>query len=152
MPGYKGHLVGGVITFGIVFACMYTSQVTTATALEWLGFTLAGSLFPDIDIKSKGQKYFYWIFLALFLWLIYQKMHRLLAATSVVAIAPMLARHRGLFHKTWFVVGAPFLVCAVVGIYVPLVAKPLFCATIFFVAGALSHLFLDVGPRRMFKW
>ena len=36
---------------------------TLNTAIEWFGFCLIGSLFPDIDIGSKGRYVFYRIFL-----------------------------------------------------------------------------------------
>src|SRR5438309_2217826 len=62
MPGYKGHLVGGTVAFGLLFFALVgvvVRQPSMLIAGEWLLFALAGSLFPDIDIKSKGQKYFY---------------------------------------------------------------------------------------------
>lgn len=151
MPSYKGHLVGGTVFFGIVFYFIHSGQTSMVTAFEWLGFTLAGALFPDIDVKSKGQKYFYWVLLLLFLVLINQRRYALLAIVSVLSVTPMLARHRGLFHKIWFVVGAPFLLWVVMRAYFPHMASTLFFDTAFFVLGALSHLLLDLGPRRMFK-
>jgi len=69
MPGYKGHLVGGTVAYGLLFfglVGVVVKQPSMLTAGEWLLFALAGSLFPDIDIKSKGQKYFYYVIFLFF--------------------------------------------------------------------------------------
>jgi len=63
MPNYKGHLAGGVVTYCVVLCALVGTAPSFMTAGEWLLFTLAGALFPDIDIKSKGQKYFYYLVL-----------------------------------------------------------------------------------------
>ncbi len=110
MPGYKGHLVGGVAVFSIGFYFLQPCSTSMLGAGEWLLCACAGSLFPDVDVKSKGQKYAYWLVLALLLFLIGSKNYSLLSVVSICCVTPMLARHRGLFHKTWFVVVAPLTV------------------------------------------
>jgi len=152
MPGYKGHLCGGVAVFGLVFYGLHTPQTSMVTALEWLGFTLAGALFPDIDVKSKGQKYFYWVVLGVVLFFIHQQWYELLGVTAVCSVVPMLVQHRGLFHKAWFVVGAPALIYCVLSFYFPAIAQVALYDTFFFVLGALSHLYFDVGFKRMFRF
>ena len=113
MPGYKGHLVGGVVAFGLLFAVlMYlicTQQPSHLMIGEWLLCSLAGALFPDIDVKSKGQKYFYYVVFIFLAFLAAQQRFQMLTCFSFIAITPMLARHRGIFHCQWFVITVPLL-------------------------------------------
>ena len=152
MPNYKAHLVGGFVVYGIVVCALSQNCTSLFTAAEWLGCALAGSLFPDIDIKSKGQKLFYSIFLVLFLFLIFAQKYRLLAGASVLSVVPMLVRHRGIFHRLWFVIGAPFALWFLLSVHAPYLANILLFDTVFFVAGAISHLWLDFGFRRMMRF
>jgi hypothetical protein len=148
MPGYKGHLLGGLITYLLIMLVFVSVKPSFITACEWLFFTLAGSLFPDIDVKSKGQKYFYYVVLVCFIWLMYLGSYHMVSCLSCIAITPMLVRHRGIFHKSWF------LVFIVIGTWIfmstlfPTVSRPLLINLLLFLAGALSHLFFD---HRMHK-
>ncbi|MGC2310143.1 MAG: hypothetical protein WA432_00805 [Candidatus Babeliaceae bacterium] len=64
MPSYKGHLLGGLVVYSIALLFMATT-LSWLTKGEWLLCTLFGALFPDIDIKSKGQKLFYALLLVI---------------------------------------------------------------------------------------
>ena len=152
MPNYQTHLAGGAITFAAVLVCIvpYT-QPPVLTAGEWLLFALAGSLFPDIDIKSKGQKYFYWLVLLLLLILTYTKRFIPLAIISIVATIPLISKHRGLFHRAWFVIAAPLITWQILSVYYPPIKTALLLDMIFFIAGALSHLWLDMGLKKMIR-
>lgn len=153
MSNYKGHLAGGFIAYTVTIGILLAyCQPTFFTAVEWLLFTLAGALFPDIDIKSKGQKLFYWILLIIFVFLMLRKHFEILAVLSIVAITPLLVKHRGVFHRLWFVVSIPALAAFCLSMYVPTYASIIFFDTIFFIAGAISHLWLDMGFKRMFRW
>jgi len=152
MPNYKGHLAGGTVAYSVLFLLLCNSiKPSFITAGEWLVCTLAGALFPDIDIKSKGQKYFYRIVLLLFIVLIIQNQLKLLAGCSVIATIPMLARHRGLFHRMWFIVSLPLVIWICVALISPQLSTIVFFDAIFFLAGALSHLWLDLGFWRMIR-
>ena len=60
MPGYKGHIVGAALAFaGTLLVVSKTYPPTPLTALQWFLLTILGALFPDVDIKSKGQGIFY---------------------------------------------------------------------------------------------
>jgi LexA-binding, inner membrane-associated putative hydrolase len=153
MPGYKGHLSGGLVLF--VSCLLLVKQYycpSLCTIIEWLSCTLLGSVFPDIDVKSKGQKWFYWLLLVLFLYLFACRSYFILSIFGIIALVPMLVRHRGLFHKAWFIllIGATIvmLTAAVAPSYVTRVSFDLF----FFLIGAFSHLWLDFGFRRMLRW
>jgi hypothetical protein len=151
MPGYKGHLAGGCVAYGLVLGLLYGYCASSLVAMRWLFCTLAGSLFPDIDVKSKGQKYFYWVILGFFLLLIIERKFKVLAVSSIVSVFPMLVKHRGIFHKTWFVVLAPLTIWALIGSFLPEYSYILFFDVLFFIVGALSHLWLDLGIKRMLR-
>jgi hypothetical protein len=154
MPGYKGHLVGGTVAFGLLFfglVGVIIAQPSMLTASEWLLFTLAGSLFPDIDIKSKGQKYFYYVIFLVFIILAAHQRFEMLTCFSFITITPMLVRHRGIFHNPWFVIGLPLILWIVVSAAMPKVSERFFFDMLFFMIGALSHLWLDFGTRQMMQ-
>lgn len=152
MPGYKGHLVGGIIAFSLLFfgvIAFFIPEVSHFTIGEWLFFALAGALFPDIDVKSKGQKYFYYVVLMCLVVLVVRQQYEMLTCFSFIVITPMLARHRGIFHNPHFVIAMPLIVWIIIAMLAPTTAKPLFFDTVFFIAGALSHLWLDFGTRQI---
>lgn len=144
MPGYRGHIVGGAATFCIV--ALVVSKFyppTLITALQWFLLTIVGALFPDVDIKSKGQGIFYRVILLCLILLYLQKNWYLFAATSFMAMLPVLVRHRGLFHNIWFVIVVPFgLAYFMVGSF-PQYKTILLLDATFFAAGAVSHIILD---------
>ena len=154
MPGYKGHLVGGIVVYGLLFfglVGVVIAQPSMLTAGEWLLFALAGSLFPDIDIKSKGQKYFYYIVFLFFIILAAYQRFEMLTCFSFIIITPMLVRHRGIFHSQRFVIAIPLILWIVVSIFMPKVSSQFFFDMLFFIAGALSHIWLDFGARQMIR-
>jgi len=148
MPGHRTHLVGGLAVYGITLYLLRSYCTSTFVAAEWLLFILAGSLFPDIDTKSKGQKYLYLILVITIIILAIQRKFLIMAVLSVAAFIPIITRHRGLFHKTWFVVGFPASIGVLVSIYAPAYTRVAFFDTLFFVLGGLSHLVLDFGITR----
>lgn len=151
MPGYKGHLAGGCVAYGVTLGLLHGYCTSLMVALCWLLCALAGSLFPDIDVKSKGQKYFYWIILGFFLLLIIGRQFKLLAVSSIASVFPMLVKHRGIFHRAWFVVAAPLVLWTLISTYAPFYSQPSLFAVLFFIAGALSHLWLDMGLKGMVR-
>lgn len=155
MPNYKGHLAGGSCAYAIgivlVILVMLPAVPSLTTAAEWLFFALVGSLFPDIDTKSKIQKYFYWTMLLLVIFLIARNKRTLVMLLSIVSLVPLLVKHRGLFHRTWFIVGMPMLVCYGLCSCFPASALIIRYDMFFFVLGALSHLWLDLGWQRMLR-
>lgn len=149
MPGYRGHLVGGSIAFGFLLVLLQSMQPPVTVMAEWLLCALAGSLFPDIDVKSKGQNYFYKLII-LILFIVFLKGHmQLFMVLSSVALIPMIVRHRGLFHRLWFVIGFPLAVVFIVSAYYPQFTNMLLFDVAFFIVGAISHLWLDLGLRKM---
>lgn len=146
MPGYKAHLVGGAFTYAITyFTITHYIKATPIVAIQWAIICLLGSLFPDIDIKSKGQGIFYRLLTLFLIYLAYRQLWQLFVVMSFLALLPLLSRHRGLFHKLWFVSGVPFVVAFVVWTSFPCYTVLLFSSALFFAVGAVSHIVLDRG-------
>jgi hypothetical protein len=143
MPNYRGHVFGGCVVYVAVLAILNSYCISGFTALEWFLCTFAGALFPDIDTKSRGQKYFYWLVLVTLLFLIYRERFDLLAIISVCVTLPLLSKHRGIFHHFWFVTLVPLGIWFFIRSFRPDLSDQLLFDTVFFIAGALSHLWLD---------
>jgi len=143
MPNYKGHLCGGLVAYLCVMLAMVTIKPSMLTACEWLCFTLAGALFPDVDVKSKGQKYFYYFIFAVFVMLMCQGKHYYVSCLSIIAITPMLVRHRGVFHQIWFLIMISVGSWAIASFFLPALTRPLLINMLFFIVGCVSHVVLD---------
>jgi len=152
MPNYKGHLVGGFFVYCIIIFCLLAQTPSLFLGAEWLLCTLLGALFPDIDTKSKGRKIFYRTLFGLAIIFLYKQRVRALFLLLIIAIIPSLVRHRGIFHTWWFVVGLPLGLICYSKICLPAYATLITADALFFIAGALSHLWLDLGIKRMFRW
>ena len=151
MPGYRKHLFGGAVTYLSLLLLCSSLNPTMTTALEWLGFCLIGSLFPDIDIGSKGRYVFYRIFLIFLLVFLLRNNTVGLCLLAVLMLLPMLVQHRGLFHRWWLVIGLPFGVAWLCSCSFASCKDAFMLDAFFFAAGALSHLYLDLGLRRMLR-
>lgn len=151
MPCYKAHLTGGFVSALVLYSVLPGAPCTLLRIGELLLCALAGSLFPDIDTKSKGQKYFYRLFAVACLALVYARHYKMVAFMSIGSFVPLVVVHRGVLHRAWFVVGVPI---ALYGWYVlttGAVSYRLGYDTLFFIVGALSHLLLDLGFTRMWR-
>ena len=143
MPSYRGHLIGGVLTYLGMLQIIRYVQPDPHIIFQGLLFCLLGSLFPDIDIKSKGQKVFYFLLLLFLFYCLWMQRWDLFVALSLLGITPLLVRQRGLFHEVWF------LLCLTLGIIICLqscnkLCDPLLLAnSSFFFVGCLSHVALD---------
>lgn len=156
MPGYKGHLLGGACAFALVLYLFQDQCESAVTALQWLLCSLAGALFPDIDVKSKGQKYFYWIVLTVLIVLLGMQEYKLLAVCGIASITPMLSKHRGIFHEAWFIAALSAAAWLFISYLYPTQIEAFFYCALFFMIGAFSHLYLDRGwrglwPKKKFK-
>lgn len=154
MPGYRVHVGGGILFYiaGLFFISTYfIFHPPILLALEWFFCTILGSLFPDIDTKSKGQLIFY---KAIALCLFYLLWKRKIAAfiwLSLLAMVPQIVHHRGLFHKVWFVIALPFISALLFAKWFAVPQKLLLLDAFFFSIGALSHIFFDRSQTRLKK-
>ena len=147
MPGYKGHLAGGLF-----FACMalvgagMTGVVAISPLLGagMIGFCLLGALFPDVDTDSKGQRLYYAVFVAIDLGLIWQKEYLWAAWLGLFSMLPALSAHRGWTHTWWAMIATPLPILLIpmftLGADVWPQFIPFYAS---FVLGYFSHLLLD---------
>ncbi len=153
MPGYKTHIMGGVISFSAVYIGLitYGFHPTLFQSTSWFLCALVGSVFPDIDTPSMGRYVGYRLLAVITIMGIVSKIYLLSILAGAIFFLSQVARHRGLFHKVWFV-----LLLAGVGILLTSSIAPAWTFAmqyyaLFFVAGALSHLILDQGIIRTFR-
>ncbi len=110
MPGYKGHLNGGLI-FGTlaISAAVFLGYLALSPLLliGLLGFCLLGALFPDVDTDSKGQNLFYVLLIIVDCGLIYHQHYLWAAWLGLFAMMPALGHHRGWTHTWWAMLLVP---------------------------------------------
>lgn len=146
MPGYKLHLAGGGALVGSALAVTHHSEVAvfdpfTASALMVVG--LLASLFPDVDINSKGKHLFYALLVVVDLVLMVQEHYQWAAILGFVAMLPAVSKHRGFTHRWWAAVLIPALVCALPVWFYQLPWQVMLPWYIAAVLGYASHLILD---------
>ena len=146
MSSGKGHIVGGFV-FLWLFLTVLSNYFFVPSAMEIVIFAAIAIMFalwPDVDIKSIGQKLFYSIFFITDVVLIfYFKELETAAYFGMLIILPILAKHRGWTHwrSTAILLPVP-LMLAPMYMYggTLLEGAPYYCAA---VTGYFSHLFFD---------
>ncbi len=151
MPNYKSHLIGGLLFYGLVLFLFSLSKVAWTTHLYWLTATLAGSLFPDIDIKSKGQRLFLKVLLLLLLLCLFLQAYVPVIMILCFSLIPLIVPHRGLFHDMGCIAVMCGLTDLILIFIVPAKSKTIIVTSLFFMVGVLSHLLLDKGFKGTFK-
>jgi len=153
MPSYRVHLVGGLITYLGILQLIKYSEPSVHTIFQGLVFCLLGALFPDVDVKSKGQKVFYTFLLVFLIYLVIMQKHCLFVSVSFLGIVPILVRHRGVFHHIWFLLSIALSATLCVKVMCGFYANVMMANCWFFFAGAVSHVVLDrVGTRLKRYW
>lgn len=152
MPGYKTHLVGGVLTFVVVFwGIKQVISPSLSMSSEWFLCTLAGSLFPDIDTPSMARIWFYRILLGIMTFFAFSNAPIKLFMGFVVGLIPFFARHRGVFHTMHTIVFSLILGAAASYYLVPALSRAIVVDLGFFALGIVSHLYLDMGIRGLYR-
>lgn len=152
MPNYKGHIAGGIAAYIVVLVLASYLSLSVPLHLGIAGVScLAGALFPDVDVKSRGQNLFYLgIFIIVGYFFLIGNMFNA-ALLGFLSLVPMVVRHRGLFHRLWFVAGIACALAFFVHLSVPAYTLKSFTAAFFFSLGALSHIWLDMGFKSLFR-
>jgi len=153
MPSYRVHLIGGLVTYLAILQTIKHMNISGFVVAQGLLFCLLGALFPDIDVKSKGQKVFYSILFGLLIWILYKKMYCLFVVMSFLGIIPILVRHRGIFHHIWFLFSMAVLMSWAAKSWCGPLEQTMLYNSWFFFAGTVSHVVLDrfvTGCKRMF--
>ncbi len=147
MPGYRTHLIAGTLVFAgcasLAAPFMHPEDKTICVWALFLGSTLLGALFPDIDVPSKMQRFFYIMVIGVLAIALVVKNYTLFMGTGAGAIAVAFLRHRTITHRVWFMT---LLACVLMGagiFFFPSSERWCLLAGLFFVVGAWSHLLLD---------
>ena len=147
MPGYKIHMLGGVCGFAILLHYGVSEQVSLLTYFEWMLFAILGSLFPDVDICSISQRFFYTIALFLIAALFLFGNWFVGAILSFLSFLPLIVKHRGIFHKLWFLGPLVFMCMFFLNKSFPYFKPMIFWDFLFFSVGLLSHIIFDFKHR-----
>lgn len=154
MANWKGHTAGGV-GFGVAYAAalsyapiqQYAEQVHLLN--DWqamaaiLVLSILFALFPDVDTNSKGQNIFYGLALATDILLILNGNLQAAAYLGLIAMLPVVGKHRGWTHSRWAMIIIPLPILIVPYLYNQQAIK---IAAIYYgasVAGYFSHLLFD---------
>ncbi len=151
MPGYKQHISCGFLCSFLVLICFSFGPFSLASVIEWSLCTLLGSLFPDIDIKSKGQFIFYTLFFVLLFYMIVLQKWIYVSLLAMISYIPILSKHRGIFHNFWFITTLVILLLALVKYTYPDYYILISYDAFFFMIGVFSHLLLDKGFLKTLK-
>lgn len=151
MAQFKGHIAGGIIAWLLVGLIAFSYASSPAIAVSWLLWALAGSLFPDIDTKSVGQKLFYFALIPIYIVFILNGFIFGALLLAFASFVPLISHHRGLFHAWWFLIILPSGIALAVISFYPAIKSDALFALLFFIAGEFSHLLLDFGFKKMFR-
>ena len=154
MANWKGH-VGG----GIVLGAAYVAAVSQAPVeylaerahllYDWqalvavMVLSVLFALFPDIDTNSKGQNIFFGIALAFDVLLIWSGNIQAAAYLGLVAMLPVVGKHRGWTHSKLAMLLVPLPILVVPYLYNDYILP---ISAIYYgaaVVGYFSHLLLD---------
>ena len=147
MASGKGHILGGLV-FLWLFLTILANFFFVPSAMEIIIFAAIAvmfSLWPDVDIKSLGQKVFYTIFFVTDAILVfYFQDYKTAAFFGLLIILPILAKHRGWTHSRLTAVLLPTpLLLVPMYVFEGSLAQglPYYFAA---VTGYFSHLFFDI--------
>ncbi len=144
MPTHKTHLFVGFLTYILVlYGVLFLGPLALERKIELLIYTLIGSLFPDIDTKSKIQRIIYCMVFILMLMLFYLKHYVTGTIVGIVSCLPLMVHHRTLFHSRYFLVFLGMSVVVYTGLFHATYTYRILYNTIFFLAGVTSHLWAD---------
>ncbi len=145
MSGYRGHVAGGLVLITLVIHFFYHSFFNPS-AIDIVWYVVIATMFalwPDVDIKSTGQKLFYLIFFITDLYLIFTSQFQASAFFGLLIILPILSKHRGWTHTYWAMLFIPMpilLYPMISNNSINFIGFPYYLAAI---TGYLSHLMLD---------
>lgn len=152
MPAFKTHILGGALFYAAVIFLTGMHHKSPAQLLIFFFIcSVLGALFPDVDTKSKGQKIFFITIFFIMLGCLLYKPLSFVIALGGISLFPLLVRHRGIFHNIWFLL----IVIAGTGyglsLSFPALRESIYWGAFFFSIGVISHLWLDLGFKRMLK-
>jgi membrane-bound metal-dependent hydrolase YbcI (DUF457 family) len=160
MPGYKGHIAGAVaVNAAYVGALQVVHPAAIQDTAQMLSHwqMLAGlfvvailfGLWPDIDTNSKGQDIFFGLAFIVDIALIATGRIEAAALLGLLAMTPILGKHRGWTHSKLAMLLVPAPIIIVPYFYRPEILHVALVVYGAAFAGYFSHLLLD---GRIFRW
>jgi hypothetical protein len=154
MPGYKGHVLGGLVANAAYVGALEmapnaTIRHTAGLLSEWQLFVglfviaVLFALWPDVDTNSKGQNIFFGIAFAADILLISAGRIEAAAYLGLLAMTPIIGKHRGWTHSKLAMVLVPLPIVIVPYMYRPTALTPALLIYGAAVIGYFSHLLLD---------
>jgi hypothetical protein len=160
MPGYKGHIAGAVALNAAYVGALSLApdsvlgsnhHIVSDTQLLVGLFVLAilFGLFPDIDTNSKGQDIFYGLAFVADILLLWNGRLAAAAFLGLLAMLPILGKHRGWTHSKPAMFLVPLPILAVPYLYNHVYLDTALVAYGAALIGYFSHLLLDGKITRL---
>lgn len=154
MANWKGHIGGGIVLGAAYAAAVSYAPVerlaeTAGLLHDWqvlaavLVLSTLFALFPDVDTNSKGQNIFFGLALVVDIMLIWSGNIQAAAYLGLVAMLPVVGKHRGWTHSKWAMLLVPLPILIVPYLYNDNILP---ISIVYYgaaVAGYFSHLLLD---------
>jgi membrane-bound metal-dependent hydrolase YbcI (DUF457 family) len=109
---FKGHIIGGslVAASTCTIAYSYSNITCPYTLISIFTATIFFSLFPDLDISSIPQRWFYRGVFILLITLLLKGAFATATICAIVAITPVMSHHRGWTHSFIMPFVAPIII------------------------------------------
>lgn len=154
MANYKGHIAGAVAvnTAFVMGASLLPGEILAETGGLFSNWQFVAFLFfvamlfglwPDIDTNSKGQDIFFTAGFFLNVVLIWQGYIEASAYLGLLAMTPIVGKHRGWTHSRWAMLIVPLPIVLVSFLYRDAIVPTTLIIYGAAVAGYFSHLLLD---------
>lgn len=162
MANYKGHIIGAaatcaVMVVGASFLPGELLEKTGGILSDWqmiAGLFVVAMLFglwPDIDTNSKGQDIFFGMGFIVDILLITQGYIEAAAYFGLLAMTPILGKHRGWTHSKPAMVLVPLPIALVPYLHSSAILPTALMFYFAAVGGYFSHLLLDGRIVRWFR-
>lgn len=144
-----GFLGAAVLSAGLMFAPIEQMAEYAHLLSDWQAIaavfviSMLFSLLPDIDTKSRGQSIFFWTAFLLDVLLIWQGYLQAAAYLGLIAMLPLLTKHRGWTHSKWAMFVVPLPIVAVPYLYSDSMLPISLVYYAAAVSGYFSHLLFD---------
>lgn len=154
MANYKGHIAGAVVVNTVLLAGLTLAPgdilqqtgglLTNMQFVYFLFFiSILFGLWPDIDTNSKGQDIFFGAGFLLNILLIWQGYLETSAYLGLLAMTPIVGKHRGWTHSKWAMLLVPLPIVIVSYLYRDALMPAAVLIYAAAVGGYFSHLLLD---------
>lgn len=112
---FKGHFMGGVASGGLLIVGLSYyhnhsgSPLYYAELVPLFLITVFFALFPDLDVGSIPQRWFYRVVFLCLIVLSLQNALEVAVLLALVSLLPILSYHRGWTHRWWAPLVTPLL-------------------------------------------